>query len=40
MFNDMQHEQFVAMNFVSYYERNHLGPEEKAMIIQDLELLL
>lgn len=38
MFNDIKHEQFVAKNFVSYYERNHLGPEEKAMIVLDLEL--
>lgn len=40
MFNDMKHEQFVARQFQSYYERNHLEPEEKAMIIEDLELLL
>lgn len=40
MFNDIKHEQFVARQFMSYYEKNHLGPEEKAMIIQDLELLL
>lgn len=40
MLNDMQHEQFVAHQFLTYYEQNHLGPEEKAMIITDLELLL
>lgn len=40
MFNDMQHEQFIARQFTSYYEKNHLGPEEKAMIVLDLELLM
>ena len=39
MLNDMKHEEFVARRFMSYYEKNHLGPEEKAMIVLDLELL-
>ena len=40
MFNDMKHEQFVARQFISYYEQNHLCEEEKAMIIEDIELLM
>jgi len=40
MLNDRKHEQFVAKNFISYYERNHLCEEERAMIIEDIELLM
>ena len=38
--NDAEHKQFIARQFMSYYERNNLGAEEKAMIVQDLELLM
>ena len=38
--NDAENKQFIARQFLSYYEKNHLEPEEKAMIITDLELLL
>lgn len=40
MFNDIKHEQFVARQFMSYYEKNHLDPEEKAMVALDIELLM
>ena len=40
MLNDMKHEQFVARQFMSYYEKNHLGAEEKAMVVLDIELLM
>lgn len=36
----MRDENYVTRNFALYYERNHLEPEEKAMIVQDLELLM
>ena len=36
----MEDKNFVTRNFFQYYERNHLEPEEKAMIIHDLELLM
>ena len=40
MYNDKKHEAFVARQFMSYYEKNHLDPEEKAMIGLDIELLM
>ena len=40
MRNDIKHEQFIVRHFISYYERNHLEAEEKAMIVEDIELLL
>lgn len=36
----MEDKNYVTRNFALYYERNHLGAEEKAMIVQDIELLM
>ena len=36
----MEDKNFVTRNFIQYYEKNHLGAEEKAMIIADIELLM